>query len=384
MPAVRFEILRCDSTTAARAGVLETAHGKVPTPAFAPVGTQGAVKALAPRDLHSLGVALVMMNACHLAMRPGVATVAALGGLHAFAGWDGAIMTDSGGYQAFSLGDAVRRDADGLMLRDPASGALHRFTPESLVAIQETLAVDIALPLDVCTPYPTTPQQAALDVDTTMRWAERTQAARRRSEPAFYGIVQGGIDLELRAQAARAIARLGFDGFALGGLSVGEPKAAMLRVVAATVSHLPEERPRHLLGVGHPEDLVLCIGEGVDTFDCVMPTRVARNGGALTMNGRLNLRNAVYASDRRPLAEGCSCYACQRFSRGALRHLLLAREILALQLLTLHNVHFTVELVNRAREAILAGQFARFRDQFLAEYRGGELASLPAGGRHSS
>ncbi len=372
MPAVRFEVLARDPTTAARAGVLHTPHGPVPTPAFAPVATQGSVKAVAPRDLEKLGVSLLMTNAYHLAMRPGVDTVAALGGVHSLAGWGQAIMADSGGYQVFSLGEAVRRDENGVTFRYPGDGTQQHFTPESIVMVQEALGADIALPLDIPTPYPASAAQAADDVATTLRWAERSQAARRRADQAMYGIVQGATDPTLRGQAARAIVALDFDGFAIGGLSVGEPKNTMLEMVTTTVRELPESRPRHLLGVGHPDDLVLCVALGIDSFDCVMPTRVARNGGALSPDGRMNLRNAVYARDSRPIVPGCGCYACQRFSRGAIRHWLLAGEILAPHLLTVHNLHFTLSLVSLLRQAILDGTFPEVQQSCLRELGDGQ------------
>ncbi len=366
MPAVRFEVLARDSTTAARAGLLHTPHGLVPTPAFAPVATQGTVKAVAPRQLGELGAVLLMTNAYHLAMRPGAATVAALGGIHALASWDGAIMADSGGYQVLSLGALVRHDEAGVTFRYPPDGSVQHFSPEGVMAVQEALGADIALPLDVPTPYPASADQAARDVAVTVRWAERSQAARRRADQAVFGIVQGATDLVLRREAAHAIAALGFEGFAIGGLSVGEPKAVMLETVAVTAAELPDERPRHLLGVGHPDDLVFCVAQGIDSFDCVMPTRVARNGAALAADGRMNLRNARYANDRRPLVEGCSCYACRHFSRGAIRHWLLAGEILALHLLTVHNLHFTLRLMRQVREAILTGTFRQLQDEFAS------------------
>jgi queuine tRNA-ribosyltransferase len=377
LPAIRFEVAARDAASAARAGLLHTPHGMVLTPAFAPVGTQGAVKAVSPRDLLDLGVPVIMTNAYHLAMRPGAATVEALGGLHRLTGWSGPLMADSGGYQAFSLGDLARLDADGITVQYPLDGSTHRFTPESVVQLQESLGADLVMPLDVCTAYPATREQVERDLNITHRWAERAQAARRRADQALYGIVQGSTFADLRAESARSIAALGFDGYAIGGVSVGEPKAAMLAAMGASVPCLPDAAPRHLLGVGHPEDLVLGVGQGIDTFDCVMPTRVARNAGALTMDGRLNLRNAAYATDARPVEAECTCYACRHFSRGAIRHLVKAGEILGLHLLTLHNLHFTTTLMVRIRTAILSGSFGAFQRDFLAQYANGTYAAAP-------
>jgi queuine tRNA-ribosyltransferase len=376
MPAVRFEVTARDSSTSARAGLLDTPHGAVATPAFAPVATQGAVKACSPRDLGDLHVSLLMMNAYHLAVRPGIAAVTALGGIHAISGWDRPIVTDSGGYQAFSLGTLVDRDDDGVTVRDPADGAMHRFTPESVVALQEALGPDIGIPLDVCTAYPATRDRAEADLAATIRWAERTMQARTSDRLAVFGVVQGATFPELRRTAARAIGAMGFDGIAIGGVSVGEPKQEMLGALDAVIAQLDADGPRHLLGVGHPEDLVLATERGVDTFDCVMPTRVARNAGALTMAGRLNLRNAAYAVDPAPIDPECGCYACRSFSRGAVRHLLKAGEILGLHLLTIHNLHFTLRLMDQIRQSIVAGRFAAFRDAFLSSYAGGAYAGL--------
>lgn len=384
MSAIRFQIVAQDATSAARAGELRTPHGCILTPAFAPVATQGAVKAMSPANLSRLGVQMLMSNAYHLAMRPGAATVAALGGLHALAAWPGPVMTDSGGYQVFSLASRSRVDASGVHFRSHVDGSLHHFTPESVVALQEILGADLIMPLDVCTGYPADRATAAEDLSLTMAWAARSLAARTRPDQALYGIVQGSVYPELRAQAARAVAALGFEAFAVGGVSVGEPKAALLTSLEASVPHLPPGAPRHLLGVGNPEDLVAAVARGIDTFDCVMPTRVARNGGALTMNGRINLRNAEFTQDTGPLEAECPCLACRDFSRGAVRHLVKAGEILGLHLLTVHNLHFTVGLVRQAREALLGGCFARFRADFEARYplagrAGGLLAARGVG-----
>ncbi len=376
MPAPSFEILARASGSDARAGILYTEHGPIPTPAFAPVGTQGAVKALSPRELEAIGVHLLMSNAYHLAMRPGIEIVEDLGGLHALAGWSGPIVTDSGGFQVFSLDDRARVDDEGVTFRSHVDGSRHRFTPESVVALQQALGSDLAMPLDVCSQHPATRQRAEEDLRRTLSWAARARDAHGDHPQLLYGIVQGSTYPDLRQRAAERIAGLGFDAYAIGGVSVGESKAQLWSAVDASLPALPEARPRHLLGVGHPEDLIEGIARGIDSFDCVMPTRVARMAGALTMQGRLNLRNAKHAKDRAPIEDACGCYTCRRFSRGALRHFLKAGEILGAQLLTLHNLHFTLRLVAEAREAILAGRFDTFRRRFLIDYEQGAHAQF--------
>ncbi len=377
MPRLLFEVTARDSESAARVGCLRTAHGPISTPAFAPVGTLGTVKSLAPEDLKQLGVPVVMCNAYHLALRPGAETVRALGGLHAIAGWDGPLMTDSGGFQIFSLDTGTRVDADGVTFRSHVDGSEQRFTPESLIRWQAELGADLVMPLDVCTGYPATRETAASEMRLTHAWAERARRAHEREGQVLYGIVQGSVFPDLRAESARAIAALDFEAYAIGGVSVGESKAEMWAAVDAAVPELPDAAPRHLLGVGYPEDLVEGVARGIDTFDCVMPTRIARNAGALTDAGRLNLRNAAFARDDRPLVEACACYACQHFSRGAIRHFVMAEEILGLHLLTLHNLHYILTLMCQIRAALAAGTFAAFRRDFLARYAGGAFALSP-------
>lgn len=361
MAAIRFEKLRQDPDSRARAGELETPHGVIATPAFAPVATRGAVKALTPQALSDLAVGVVMANAYHLAVRPGAAAVASLGGLHAFSAWQGPIMTDSGGYQVFSLAPQRRVDDDGVTFRDALDGSGRRLTPESVIAVQESLGADIVFPLDVCTALGADRRHATEDLERTQAWAVRSVAARRRGDQGLMGIVQGSVYPELRRQGARAMAALDVDGFAIGGVSVGEGKTAMYAAVDAVVDELPDGAPRHLLGVGHGDDLIEAVARGIDTFDCVMPTRVARNGAALTGTGRINLRGAEYAQDRRPIEAGCPCYACQHFTRGAIRHWLKAGEILPLTLLSIHNLHHVLDILSRARAAILTGTFTAFR-----------------------
>ncbi len=364
MSAIRFDLIATDGR--ARAGLLHTPHGVVPTPVFMPVGTQGTVKAVSPRDLKGLGVTMILSNTYHLYLRPGDERIARLGGLHRFMGWDGPILTDSGGYQVFSLAQRRQVDPDGVTFRSHIDGSYHRFTPERVIAIQENLGADIITCLDECAP-PTDYEYNVQALERTHAWAERCKAAHQRPDQALFGIVQGGIFPDLRERSACFITGLGFDGYAIGGLSVGEPKERTHAVLEWMDALLPADRPRYLMGVGTPEDLVEGVARGVDMFDCVLPTRMARNGGALTRHGRLNLRNARYADDPLPLLPDCTCYTCTHFSRAYLRHLVLANEILGHQLLTLHNLHLMLTVAREIREAILEGRFAAYREAFWAE-----------------
>jgi len=356
-----FELLASDGH--ARAGVLQTPHGDVPTPVFMPVGTQATVKAVSPRDLHDLGATIILANTYHLYLRPGDERIARLGGLHRFMGWDGPILTDSGGYQVFSLAKRRKLDADGVTFRSHIDGSEHRFTPDKVVAVQENLGADIIVCLDECAePYDYEYNVQALA--RTHTWAERCKAAKTRSDQALFGIVQGGIFPDLRRQSARFLTNIGFDGYAIGGLSVGETKQEMHAILDVVDPQLPVDQPRYLMGVGTPEDLVECTARGMDMFDCVLPTRMARNGGALTRTGRLNLRNARFADDPGPLEQGCTCYACTHFSRAYIRHLTRANEILGHQLLSLHNLHLLLTMAREIREMILAGEFQSYREGF--------------------
>ncbi len=350
----------------ARAGTFYTPHGEIPTPAFAPVGTQATVKTLTPDELHDLGASLILANTYHLYLRPGVERIARLGGLHRFMAWQGPLLTDSGGFQVFSLAPLRRVDADGVTFRSHVDGSEHRFTPEVIIAAQEALGADIIMCLDECAdPHDRAYNEVALA--RTHAWAERCRAAHRRRDQALFGIVQGGIFPELRAESARTLVSLDFPGYAIGGLSVGETKEEMLATLDATVPLLPADRPRYLMGVGGPRDLVECVARGIDLFDCVLPTRLARNGGLLTRTGRLNIRNARFADDPGPIVPGCTCYTCRRFSLAYLHHLFKAQEILGLRLATLHNLHVLLRLMEEMRAAILAGTFASFQASFLAE-----------------
>jgi queuine tRNA-ribosyltransferase len=356
-----FDVIATDGP--ARAGLLRTPHGDVATPVFMPVGTQATVKAVSPRDLESLGATVVLANTYHLYLRPGDERIARLGGLHDFMAWSGPILTDSGGFQVFSLAQRRRIDQDGVTFRSHLDGSEHRFTPERVIAIQENLGADFITCLDECAE----PLDYDYNVEALARthaWAERCKAARTRPEQALFGIVQGGAFPDLREQSARFLTDLGFDGYAIGGLSVGESKAQMHEVLESVDVLLPAGQPRYLMGVGTPQDLVECVARGVDMFDCVLPTRMARNGGALTRSGRINLRNACFADDPAPLEEGCTCYACSRFSRAYVRHLTLANEILGHHLLSLHNLHVMMAIAAEIREAVLAARFQDYREAF--------------------
>jgi len=355
----------------ARAGWLQTPHGEIPTPIFMPVGTQATVKAVSPRDLHDLDARIILGNTYHLYLRPGDERIARLGGLHQFMGWDGPILTDSGGYQVFSLAQRRKIDADGVTFRSHIDGSEHRFTPEKVIAIQENLGSDIVTCLDECA-EPLDYEYNVGALARTHAWAERCRAAKNRPDQALFGIVQGGAFLDLRERSARFLTDLGFDGYAIGGLSVGETKGQMHGVLELVDGILPADQPRYLMGVGTPGDLVECVARGVDMFDCVLPTRLARNGGALTRAsglssskpGRLNLRNARFADDPAPLEPGCTCYTCTHFSRAYVRHLTRANEILGHHLLTLHNLHLMLTIAREIREAVLAGRFQAYREEF--------------------
>ena len=347
----------------ARAGLFHTPHGDILTPVFMPVGTLATVKAVSPRDLRALGATVILANTYHLHLRPGDERIARLGGLHKFAGWDGPILTDSGGFQVFSLSQRRTVDADGVTFRSHIDGSEHRFTPEKAIAIQENLGADVIVCLDECA-VPDDREISTRALTRTHVWAKRCIEAKTRSDQALFGIVQGGIFADLRQESARHLTGLGFDGYAIGGLSVGESKDEMRDVLDAVGPLLPRDQPRYLMGVGTPEDLVECVARGVDMFDCVLPTRIARNGSALTRMGRLNMRNARFADDPRPLVPDCGCYTCSCFSRAYVRHLVMVNEILGHHLLTLHNLHTMLTIARELREAILKGQFVAYREAF--------------------
>ena len=336
----------------ARAGVLHTPCGDIPTPVFAPVGTQATVKAVTPRQLQELEVTLILTNTYHLHLRPGDALIAELGGLHRFMNWPGPILTDSGGFQVFSLAETRTIDDDGVTFKSHLDGSIHRFTPERSIAIQENLGADIIMAFDEC-PYPYGQEINEKAVLHTHRWAERCLQAKTRPDQALFGIVQGGVYPNLRQQSAEFLTALDFPGYAIGGLAVGETKKEMHQTIELVNSILPENKPRYLMGVGTPADLVNGIIRGVDIFDCVAPTRLARHKAAFYRNGRLNIMRAEYKDDPRPIDEACACYTCQNFSRAYLRHLVLAKEILTATLLAIHNLHTLIQLVNTMRKVIL-------------------------------
>jgi queuine tRNA-ribosyltransferase len=354
--AFSFTVLKGDPTTGARLGRLVTAHGAVETPAFMPVGTQGSVKAVSPRDLEEIGCQMVLANTYHLYLRPGVEVIRDVGGLHRFMGWSGPILTDSGGYQVFSLGALRKIGEEGVYFQSHLDGSSHLLTPEKVVQIQEDLGSDVAMVLDECIPHPAGREYARLSTERTVRWAERSLKARKRNDQALFGIIQGGMYQDLRLKCAEEMASLPFEGLAVGGLGVGEEEATLNSVGEFTAGLLPEDRPRYLMGVGRPEDLSFAVRRGYDLFDCVLPTRNARTGTLFTSRGKINIKRAEFSNDPRPVDDSCDCYCCRHFSRAYLRHLYLAGEILAAQLHTIHNLCFYHRLMERLRAAIREGR----------------------------
>ena len=358
----KFEVAaRCGE---GRAGILTTAHGKIETPGFMPVGTQAAVKAMSPDELWDMGYRLLLANAYHLAVRPGPELIREMGGLQTFMGWRGAILTDSGGFQAMSLAGINSIDHNGISFQSHLDGRRIVLTPERAIEIQQNLGSDIMMALDECTPFPAERARAKSSLELTARWADRSLKARTSSGQALFGIVQGGIYPELRRLSASQITSMSFDGFATGGLSVGEPKSAMYEMAALSVSILPHEKPRYLMGVGTPEDLIAAIAMGYDMFDCVLPTRNARNGSAFTSRGRVSIKQSRHRNDEAPLDSDCGCRCCMTFSRGYLRHLYVAGEILAARALTEHNLWFYSGLMRAARAAIASGSYAEYSRVF--------------------
>jgi queuine tRNA-ribosyltransferase len=357
---------------AARAGVLRTKHGEIPTPAFMPVGTKATVKTIDPEELRALGTNVLLGNTYHLHFRPGEDLIAELGGLHRFMGWDGPILTDSGGFQVFSLRDTIiAADDDGVTFRSVYDGAAARFTPELVAAIQAQLGSDIAMCLDICAPVDVSRDDLEVAVRRTTLWAQRQRAAPRADGQLVFGIAQGASDPELRRRSIAEIAELDFDGYALGGLAIGEERPLMFETTAWSAELLPVDKPRYFMGIGDPEGVLEVIDRGVDMFDCVLPTRTARTGSALTWTGRLNLRNARYARDPGPLDADCGCPACSRFSRAYLRHLINQNELLGLRLLSLHNLRFLLDLTANARAAIERGEFRSYKAEALARLASG-------------
>ncbi|HDQ45689.1 MAG TPA: tRNA guanosine(34) transglycosylase Tgt [bacterium] len=372
---MRFLLQKTDTETRARAGRLVLSHGEVDTPVFMPVGTQATVKTLTPGELENLGAQMILGNTYHLFLRPGDGLIRQAGGLHQFMSWERPILTDSGGYQVFSLAPLRRITDEGVRFQSHLNGAYHLFTPESVVDIQRNLGPDILMPLDVCAPYPCTPEEAAKANARTMDWAMRSLDRFRNTEPphgleqAHFGIMQGGVYPEIRRASAERLVPMDFDGYAIGGLAVGEPKDALYEMTDFCASLLPESKPRYLMGVGKPEDLVTAISFGVDLFDCVIPTRNGRNATVFTWGGRLVIKGKAFETDFTPIDPDCGCETCRHFSRAYIRHLFKAKEILGLRLATLHNLYFYQELVRKAREAILNESFAEWKRQFLIRYR---------------
>ncbi|ATW23959.1 tRNA guanosine(34) transglycosylase Tgt [Candidatus Formimonas warabiya] len=368
MPAT-YTLIKKDTETAARVGVLQTSHGSIHTPVFMPVGTQATVKTISPEELKDLGAEIILGNTYHLYLRPGHDLVAEAGGLHKFMHWDGPILTDSGGFQVFSLNDLRKISDEGVTFRSHIDGSSHFFTPEKVMEIEMALGADIAMAFDECAPYPCEIKDVQRAVERTATWAARCKEAHRHSYQALFGIVQGGTIRELREKSARDITSLGFPGYAIGGLSVGEPKPLMYQVLDYTVPLLPEDKPRYLMGVGSPDCLVEGVARGIDMFDCVLPTRIARNGTVFVPEGKLVIRNAEYARDFSPIDENCSCYACRNYSRAYIRHLIKCNEVLGIRLTTIHNLHYLVDLMKNIRLAIGENKFGEFRREFFARFK---------------
>ncbi|MGQ0836663.1 MAG: tRNA guanosine(34) transglycosylase Tgt [Gammaproteobacteria bacterium] len=366
-----FEILATDG--AARTGRLTTAHGVVATPAFMPVGTYGTVKTMTPEELETLGADIVLSNTFHLMLRPGATIVAAHGGLHGFMHWQRPLLTDSGGFQVFSLKSLRKITEEGVRFRSPVDGSEVRLTPEDSMDVQLALRADIAMALDDCTPYPASERVARESMERSMRWAARSHSHYYREAPpgGLFGIVQGGMHGELRLASLEALLRLDWPGFAVGGLAVGESEEERLRVLETLVPHMPPGRPRYLMGVGFPEDIVAAVARGIDMFDCVIPTRHARNGHLFTASGVINIRNSVHQGDLGPIDPTCACYTCRHYSRAYLRHLDRCNEILGARLNTIHNLHFYLELMRTLRDALHAGRLAAFAAEYLAARRDG-------------
>ncbi len=366
-----FKLEHTDSKSKARAGLISTDHGIIETPIFMPVGTQGTVKTLSPRNLHEVNAQIILGNTYHLYMRPGHRLIRKMGGLHSFISWDRAILTDSGGFQVFSLKDLRKIDEEGILFQSHLDGSYHKFTPELVLEIQQALGSDIMMVLDECTPYPADRDYAEKSNELTIKWARQAREIFAHWQPLYghrqqlFAIVQGSVYKDIREKSARALIDLDFPGYAIGGLAVGEPKETMFEMTDFCTDLLPTEKPRYLMGVGMPDDILNAIERGVDMFDCVIPTRNARNGTVFTTQGKMVLKAARFKEDPKPIDEHCTCYTCQNFSRAYLRHLYNANEILGLKLATLHNIHFYLWLVREARRAILENRFKAWKDEIL-------------------
>ena len=369
-----FEVIRRDPAGPARRARIRTAHGVIETPCFMPVGTRATVKGLTPKQLaEEIGAQVVLANTYHLFLRPGHELIEKLGGVHRFMGWNGPVLTDSGGFQVFSLSSLRKISEEGVIFRSPIDGQRHHLSPEVSIAVQEALGADIIMAFDECTPYPATAKEVRDSLELTARWAARSKAARKRDDNLLFGIVQGGVYPEMRSLSLEKTVALDFDGYALGGLSVGEGPAAMYEVVAEFAPQLPADRPRYLMGVGTPEDLLEAVASGIDMFDCVMPTRNARNGMYFTSRGPLSIKQSRFREDPEPIDGTCGCYTCRNFSRAYLSHLFRAGEILSSVLATMHNLCFYHQLMAGMREALEAGRLSEFKRDFLRTYKSGEL-----------
>jgi queuine tRNA-ribosyltransferase len=371
----RFQLLHKEANTQGRVGKVTTPHGSIQTPAFMPVGTQGTVKSLSPEEVREVGAEIVLANTYHLYLRPGHDLIRDLGGLHAFMHWDGPILTDSGGFQVFSHSALRKIDDEGVTFQSHIDGSRHRITPEGAIEIQEALGADIIMAFDECTPYPATRDYARQSMELTLRWAERCKARKERNDQALFGIIQGGMYSDLRLECLEKLVEMDFDGYALGGLSVGETKPMLYGMIEATEPAMPEERPRYLMGVGKPQDLIEGVLRGIDLFDCVMPTRNARNGFLFTRAGRLVIKNAAHRREEIPIDPQCRCYTCRHYSRAYLRHLFMAGELLAMRLNTIHNLHFYLHLMEELRQAIRKDRLMQFREDFYAAYKTREMLS---------
>jgi len=367
-----FELLKTDLISRARRGRLVTQHGIVETPTFMPVGTQGTVKAMAPDELHSVGAQIILGNTYHLFLRPGLEVIKHFGGLHRFMSWDRPILTDSGGFQVFSLAKLRRITEDGVHFNNHIDGSPCFLSPEISMEIQAALGSDVAMAFDECPPYPCELEYASVSLERTLRWAQRcrtwTAEWKNENRPLVFGIVQGAVYGDLREKSARSLVEMDFDGYAVGGVSVGEPEPEMMRAIENTEPFLPAERPRYAMGLGTPAQIVEMVARGIDMFDCVLPTRLARNGTAFTRFGTVNLKNNPYRLDQRPIEEECACATCRTFARGYIRHLIKADEILGLRLITMHNLYFYLNLAQQIRDSIDNGTFPQFRERFVADY----------------
>ncbi len=387
---MHFEVLKKDNNSRARLGRCHTAHGVFHTPAFIPVGTQATVKAMTPEELRDLGAEIILSNTYHLYLRPGHERIRRLGGLHRFMHWEHPLLTDSGGFQVFSLNSLMKVSEEGVEFQSHLDGSRHFITPEKAIAIQEALGADIIMCLDECTPYPASHEEAECSLQRTLKWSRRCRESHRASHQALFGIVQGGMYSDLRRKGVEVLVEIGFDGYALGGLSVGENKEIMVRVIGETAPLLPENLPRYVMGLGMPGDMIEAVREGVDMFDCVLPTRNARNGMLFTRSGKMAIKNAKYAEDPSPIEPGCPCYTCRNYSRAYLRHLYFAEEILAFRLNTIHNLHFYLTFMREMRQAIAEDRLDGFIQDFNSmgepsvEPEGNSsLLSLPTGKRIS-